>query len=134
MPLSRASLGAAATASAAAGVPSGGFTPDKRIELETNRLKLQNDARATLLQALAGGAAARRHFTWRQLGVTREGQRQPQQHTAGRQHIQGDRSLELGARARSAGELLLSGLSTRQVRDTDLLDRHGSLHEGFGKA
>jgi hypothetical protein len=33
------------------------------------------------------------------------------------------------------GELLLSRLSTRQVRDTDLLDRHGSPpRERFGKA
>jgi uncharacterized protein YjbI with pentapeptide repeats len=52
-----------------------GVAPDKRIELETNRLKLQNDARATLLQALAGGVLLLGvYFTWRQLGVTREGQ------------------------------------------------------------
>jgi hypothetical protein len=49
--------------------------PDKRIELETNRLKLQNDARATLLQALAGGVLLLgAYFTYRQLRVTREGQ------------------------------------------------------------
>jgi hypothetical protein len=49
--------------------------PDKRIELETNRLKLQNDARATLLQALAGGVLLLgAYLTWRQLRVTREGQ------------------------------------------------------------
>jgi hypothetical protein len=52
-----------------------GVAPDKRIELETNRLKLQNDARATLLQALAGGVLLLgASLTWRQLGVTREGQ------------------------------------------------------------
>jgi hypothetical protein len=52
-----------------------GVAPDKRIELETNRLKLQNDARATLLQALAGGVLLLgAYFTYRQLRVTREGQ------------------------------------------------------------
>jgi hypothetical protein len=52
-----------------------GVTPDKRIELETNRLKLQNDARTTLLQGLAGGVLLLgAYFTWRQLSVTREGQ------------------------------------------------------------
>jgi ABC-type Fe3+ transport system permease subunit len=52
-----------------------GVAQEKRIELETNRLKLQNDARATLLQALAGGVLLLgAYFTWRQLGVTREGQ------------------------------------------------------------
>jgi hypothetical protein len=52
-----------------------GVAPDRRIELETNRLKLQNDARATLLQALAGGILLLgAYLTWRQLGVTREGQ------------------------------------------------------------
>jgi uncharacterized protein YjbI with pentapeptide repeats len=52
-----------------------GVAADKRIELETNRLKLQNDARATLLQGLAGGVLLLgAYFTWRQLGVTREGQ------------------------------------------------------------
>jgi hypothetical protein len=53
-----------------------GVTADKRIELETNRLKLQNDARATLLQALAGGVLLLgAFFTWWQLRVAREGQR-----------------------------------------------------------
>ena len=52
-----------------------GVAADKRIELETNRLKLQNDARATLLQGLAGGVLLLgAYFTYRQLGVTREGQ------------------------------------------------------------
>ena len=52
-----------------------GVAPDRRIELETNRLKLQNDARATLLQGLAGGILLLgAYLTWRQLGVTREGQ------------------------------------------------------------
>ena len=50
-----------------------GVAPDRRIELETNRLKLQNDARATLLQALAGGLLLGAYFTW-QMRVTREGQ------------------------------------------------------------
>ncbi len=49
--------------------------PDKRIELETNRLKLQNDARTTLLQGLAGGILLLgAYLTWRQLQVNREGQ------------------------------------------------------------
>jgi pentapeptide repeat protein len=52
-----------------------GVAPDKRIELETNRLKLQDDARATLLQGLAGGILLLgAYLTWRQLGITREGQ------------------------------------------------------------
>jgi hypothetical protein len=52
-----------------------GVAADKRIELETNRLKLQNDARATLLQALAGGVLLLgAYFTWRQLRATLEGQ------------------------------------------------------------
>jgi hypothetical protein len=47
---------------------------DRRIELQQAQAKLQNDARATLLQAIAGlllvaGAVA----TWRQVQVTREG-------------------------------------------------------------
>ncbi len=50
-----------------------GIRDDKRIELETARLKLQNDARATLLQALGGGVlllgAA---FTWLQIRLSRE--------------------------------------------------------------
>jgi hypothetical protein len=52
-----------------------GVAPDRRIELETNRLKLQNDARATLAQILAGGILLLgAYLTWRQLGVTRQGQ------------------------------------------------------------
>jgi uncharacterized protein YjbI with pentapeptide repeats len=52
-----------------------GVAPDRRIELETNRLKLQNDARATLAQILAGGILlVGAYLTWRQLGITREGQ------------------------------------------------------------
>jgi hypothetical protein len=52
-----------------------GVAPDRRIELETNRLKLQGDARATLAQILAGGILlVGAYLTWRQLGVTREGQ------------------------------------------------------------
>jgi hypothetical protein len=44
-----------------------------RIELETNRLKLQNDARATLLQALAGGVLLLgAYFTWRQVQASRD--------------------------------------------------------------
>lgn len=46
---------------------------DKRVELQQAQAKLQNDARATLLQGAAGlllvaGAVA----TWRQLGISRE--------------------------------------------------------------
>ncbi len=52
-----------------------GVTADKRIELETNRLKLQNDARATLLQALAGGVLLfGAYLTWRQVRLALEGQ------------------------------------------------------------
>jgi hypothetical protein len=52
-----------------------GIAPDKRIELETNRLKLQNDARAILLQGVAGGILLLgAYLTWRQLGLNREGQ------------------------------------------------------------
>jgi Pentapeptide repeats (8 copies) len=52
-----------------------GVTPDRRIELETNRLQLQGDARATLVQVLAGGILLLgAYLTWRQLGVNREGQ------------------------------------------------------------
>jgi Pentapeptide repeats (8 copies) len=48
---------------------------DRRIELETNRLRLQNDARATLAQMLAGGILLLgAYLTWRQLQVNREGQ------------------------------------------------------------
>jgi Pentapeptide repeats (8 copies) len=48
---------------------------DKRVELEQAQARLQNDARATLLQGFAGlllavGAVA----TWRQVQVNREGQ------------------------------------------------------------
>jgi hypothetical protein len=48
---------------------------DKRVELQQAQAKLQNDARATLLQGVAGlllvaGAIA----TWRQVQVSREGQ------------------------------------------------------------
>jgi hypothetical protein len=47
----------------------------KRHELQDNRLKLQNDVRATLLQGLGGLAIlAGAVFTYRQLRVTREGQ------------------------------------------------------------
>ena len=43
-----------------------------------------------------------------------------------RQDIKNDRPLILGMLVHNQlGELLLTGLSTRQVRDTDLLDRHG---------
>jgi hypothetical protein len=53
------------------GVPSA----DRRVELQQAQAKLQNDARATLLQGIAGlfllaGAVA----TWRQVQVNREGQ------------------------------------------------------------
>jgi hypothetical protein len=52
-----------------------GVAPDRRIELETNRLKLQGDARATLAQILAGGILlVGAYLTWRQLAVNREGQ------------------------------------------------------------
>ena len=48
---------------------------DRRVELQQAQAKLQNDARATLLQGIAGllllaGAVA----TWRQVQVNREGQ------------------------------------------------------------
>lgn len=50
-------------------------TATDSLQLENDRLKLQNDARSTLLQGLGGtvlllGA----FFTWQQLRVTREGQ------------------------------------------------------------
>jgi Pentapeptide repeats (9 copies) len=52
-----------------------GVAPDRRIELENDRLKLQNDARATLAQILAGGILLLgAYLTWRQLQVNREGQ------------------------------------------------------------
>jgi Pentapeptide repeats (8 copies) len=49
--------------------------PERRIELQQRQAELQNDARATLLQGVAGlllvvGAVA----TWRQLQISREGQ------------------------------------------------------------
>jgi hypothetical protein len=48
---------------------------DKRVELQQAQARLQNDARATLLQGVAGvllvvGVVA----TWRQVQVSREGQ------------------------------------------------------------
>lgn len=50
-----------------------GISDDKRIELETARLKLQNDARATLLQALGGGVLLLGAvFTWLQIRLSRE--------------------------------------------------------------
>jgi Pentapeptide repeats (8 copies) len=49
--------------------------PAKRHELEDGRLKLQNDARTSLLQALGGAVVALgAFFTYRQLQVNREGQ------------------------------------------------------------
>jgi hypothetical protein len=52
-----------------------GVAPDRRIELETDRLKLQNDARTILLLGLAGGILlVGAYLAWRQLDVTREGQ------------------------------------------------------------
>jgi Pentapeptide repeats (8 copies) len=49
--------------------------PAKRHELEDARLKLQNDVRTTLLQALGGAVIALGAvFTYRQLQVNREGQ------------------------------------------------------------
>lgn len=52
-----------------------GVASDRRVELQQAQAKLQNDARATLLQGVAGlllvaGAIA----TWRQVQVNREGQ------------------------------------------------------------
>jgi hypothetical protein len=49
--------------------------PAKRHELEDARLKLQNDVRTTLLQAIGGAVIALgAFFTYRQLEVNREGQ------------------------------------------------------------
>jgi hypothetical protein len=49
--------------------------PAKRHQLEDGRLKLQNDVRTTLLQALGGAVIALGAlFTYRQLQVNREGQ------------------------------------------------------------
>jgi Pentapeptide repeats (8 copies) len=49
-----------------------GVAPDRRIELETNRLKLQNDGRTTLLQGLGGLAVlAGAFFTYRQVQTSR---------------------------------------------------------------
>jgi Pentapeptide repeats (8 copies) len=50
-------------------------SPERRIELQQRQAELQNDARATLLQGVAGlllvvGAVA----SWRQLQISREGQ------------------------------------------------------------
>jgi hypothetical protein len=43
-----------------------------------------------------------------------------------RQHIQGDGALVVGVLMHDQlGELVLIGLTTREVRDADLLDRHG---------
>jgi hypothetical protein len=45
------------------------------MELETNRLKQQNDVRTTLLQAVGGVVLLIGvYFTWRQVQVSREGQ------------------------------------------------------------
>jgi hypothetical protein len=47
-------------------------TGKDRIQLQNDRLKLQNDARATLLQGLAGGVLLLgAYFTWRQVQSTR---------------------------------------------------------------
>ena len=44
-----------------------------RVQLRNDRLRLQNDARATLLQGLAGGVLLLgAYFTWRQVQVTRQ--------------------------------------------------------------
>jgi hypothetical protein len=49
--------------------------PTKRHELQDARLKLQNDVRSTLLQAIGGAVIALgAFFTYRQLQVNREGQ------------------------------------------------------------
>jgi Pentapeptide repeats (8 copies) len=52
-----------------------GIEKAKGIELQTNRLKLQNDARGTLLQGIAGAfLVLGAYLTWRQLQVNKEGQ------------------------------------------------------------
>ena len=44
-----------------------------RVQLRNDRLRLQNDARATLLQGLAGGVLLLgAYFTWRQVQATRQ--------------------------------------------------------------
>jgi hypothetical protein len=44
-----------------------------RVQLRNDRLRLQNDARATLLQGLAGGVLLLgAYFTWRQLQLSRQ--------------------------------------------------------------
>jgi hypothetical protein len=51
------------------------FTADRHFDKAAEELKAQNDARTTLLQALAGGVLLLgAYFTYRQLRVTREGQ------------------------------------------------------------
>jgi hypothetical protein len=48
-------------------------TGKDRLQLRNDRLKLQNDARATLLQGLAGGVLLLgAYFTWRQVQTTRQ--------------------------------------------------------------
>jgi hypothetical protein len=50
-----------------------GVAPDKRIELETNRLNLQNDARTGLLQGLGGAVLLFGAYTaWQQLKDARQ--------------------------------------------------------------
>jgi uncharacterized protein YjbI with pentapeptide repeats len=51
------------------------FTAHRYFDAAADELKAQNDVRATLLQALAGGVlVVGAYFTYRQLRVTREGQ------------------------------------------------------------
>jgi hypothetical protein len=48
-------------------------TGTDRVQLRNDRLQLQNDARATLLQGLAGGVLLLgAYFTWRQLQLSRQ--------------------------------------------------------------
>ena len=48
-------------------------TGKDRVQLRNDRLRLQNDARATLLQGLAGGVLLLgAYFTWRQLQLSRQ--------------------------------------------------------------
>jgi hypothetical protein len=48
-------------------------TGKDRVQLRNDRLRLQNDARATLLQGLAGGVLVLgAYFTWRQVQTTRQ--------------------------------------------------------------
>jgi uncharacterized protein YjbI with pentapeptide repeats len=52
-----------------------GFAPVDRLRLENERVKLRNEARATLLQAFGGAFFLVTAFlTWRQIQVNREGQ------------------------------------------------------------